>query len=152
MKCKQSDMKLSKICLWTELCLRKILVPFQMNLQNLLFSWQFNSYSYFKAIQLNLGRITLDWNSKVICAITKKELWRLKCIRQRGIATYSGKIPYIFRMLGGSRYRVKRKIQHSDIFRMYILHYPVYIEQNSKIYLNGRFNRVSNSHWIHVDI
>jgi hypothetical protein len=32
-----------------ELCLREIILGFEMNLQNLLFSRQLNSYSYFKA-------------------------------------------------------------------------------------------------------
>jgi hypothetical protein len=50
MKTKQSSMKLSQIRRRIELCLREIILRFEMNLQNLLFSWQFNSYSYFKAI------------------------------------------------------------------------------------------------------
>jgi hypothetical protein len=50
MKTKQSAMKLSQIRRRIELCLREIILRFEMNLQNLLFSWQFNSYSYFKAI------------------------------------------------------------------------------------------------------
>jgi hypothetical protein len=49
MKTKQSVMKLSQIRRRMELYLRKIIIRFEMNLQNLLFSWQCNSYSYFKA-------------------------------------------------------------------------------------------------------
>jgi hypothetical protein len=49
MKTKQSVMKLSQVNRRIELCLREIILRFKMNLQNLLFFWQFNSYSYFKA-------------------------------------------------------------------------------------------------------
>jgi hypothetical protein len=49
MKTKQSAMKLSQICRRTGLCLRKIILRFEMYLSNLLFSWLLNSYSYFKA-------------------------------------------------------------------------------------------------------
>jgi hypothetical protein len=49
MKTKQSAMKLSEIRRRIKLCLREIILRFEMNLQNFLFSWQFNSYSYFKA-------------------------------------------------------------------------------------------------------
>jgi hypothetical protein len=45
----KSAMKLSQIRRRIELCQREIILRFEMNLQNLLFSWQFNSYSYFKA-------------------------------------------------------------------------------------------------------
>jgi hypothetical protein len=48
MKTKQSAMKLSQIRRRIELCLREMILRFEMNLQNLL-SWQFNSYLYFKA-------------------------------------------------------------------------------------------------------
>jgi hypothetical protein len=50
MKTKQRAMKLSKIRRWIELCLRDLILRFEMNLQILLFSWQLNSYSYFKAV------------------------------------------------------------------------------------------------------
>jgi hypothetical protein len=40
---------LSQISQRIELCVREIILRFEMNLQNLLFSWQFNSYSYFIA-------------------------------------------------------------------------------------------------------
>jgi hypothetical protein len=43
----QSAMKLSQICQKIELCLREIILCFQINLQNLLFSLKFNSYSWF---------------------------------------------------------------------------------------------------------
>jgi hypothetical protein len=49
MKTKQSAIKLSQISQRIELCLREIILRFEMNLQNLLFSWQFNSYLYFDA-------------------------------------------------------------------------------------------------------
>jgi hypothetical protein len=51
MKTKQSAMKLSQIRrrIYTELCLREIILRFDVNLQNLLLYWQFNSYSYSKA-------------------------------------------------------------------------------------------------------
>jgi hypothetical protein len=42
MKTKQSGMKLSQIRRRIELCLREIILRFEMNLQNLLFSWQFH--------------------------------------------------------------------------------------------------------------
>jgi hypothetical protein len=44
MKTKQSIIKLSQIRRRIEQCLREIILRFAMNLQNLLFSWQFNSY------------------------------------------------------------------------------------------------------------
>jgi hypothetical protein len=43
-------MKLSQICRRIELCMREIILPFEMNLQNLLFSGQNYSYSYSQAI------------------------------------------------------------------------------------------------------
>jgi hypothetical protein len=49
MKTKQIVMKLSQIRRRIELCLREIILRFEINSQNVLFSWQFNSYSYFKA-------------------------------------------------------------------------------------------------------
>jgi hypothetical protein len=49
MKTKQCAMKLSQVHRRIELCLREIILPFEMNLQNLIFSWQFNSHSYLKA-------------------------------------------------------------------------------------------------------
>jgi hypothetical protein len=48
-KTKNSDMKLSQIRRRIKLYLREIILRFEMNLENLLFSWQFKSYSYFKA-------------------------------------------------------------------------------------------------------
>jgi hypothetical protein len=45
----KSTMKLSQIRRRIELCPREIILRFKMTLQNLLFSWQHNSYSYFKA-------------------------------------------------------------------------------------------------------
>jgi hypothetical protein len=47
MKTKQSAMKLSRR-IELHVCLREIILRFEMNLQNLHFSWQFNSYSCFK--------------------------------------------------------------------------------------------------------
>jgi hypothetical protein len=47
MKTKQSAMKLSQIRRRIELYLREIIIRFEFT--NLVFSWQFNSYSYFKA-------------------------------------------------------------------------------------------------------
>jgi hypothetical protein len=49
MKTKQSAMNLSQIRQRIELCLRNLILRFEISLQNLLFSWRFNSYSYFKA-------------------------------------------------------------------------------------------------------
>jgi hypothetical protein len=49
MKTKQSAMKLSQIRRRIGLCLTELILRFEMNLQNILFSWQFNSYSYSKA-------------------------------------------------------------------------------------------------------
>jgi hypothetical protein len=48
MKTKQNAMKLSQIRRRIELRLREIIFRFEMNLENSLFSRQFNSYSYFK--------------------------------------------------------------------------------------------------------
>jgi hypothetical protein len=49
MKTKQSAMKLSQIRQRIELCMKNIILRFEVNLRNLLFfSWQFNPYSYFK--------------------------------------------------------------------------------------------------------
>jgi hypothetical protein len=42
-------MKLSQIRRRIDICLREIIFRFEMNFQNLFFSWQFNSYSCFKA-------------------------------------------------------------------------------------------------------
>jgi hypothetical protein len=44
MNIKQSAMKLSQICQRIELCLQEIILRYEMNLYNLLFSWQFKSY------------------------------------------------------------------------------------------------------------
>jgi hypothetical protein len=49
MKNNKSAMKLSQIRRRIEICLREIIVRFEMNLQNLLFTGQLNSYLYFKA-------------------------------------------------------------------------------------------------------
>jgi hypothetical protein len=46
----QNAIKLSQIRRRIELCMREIMLRFEMNLQNLLFPWQFNSYSYLKQV------------------------------------------------------------------------------------------------------
>jgi hypothetical protein len=48
-KTKQSAMKLSQIRRRIELCMREIILRFKMDLQNLIFSLQFNPNSYSKA-------------------------------------------------------------------------------------------------------
>jgi hypothetical protein len=50
MKTKLSAIKLSQIRRRIELCLREIILRFEMNLENLLFSWQFNSYSNYVSL------------------------------------------------------------------------------------------------------